>query len=136
MQAAIGRVQLKKLPDFIKLRKHNWLTLRQGLDELSDYFDFSLPTHSHSWSKETGFSWDKSQCRSDCSWFGFKLSVKSHAPFSRTELARFLDQEKIGNRMLFGGNLVRQPAFVDLIFRTSWFFPYRWGIIKFGCNYE
>ena len=60
-----------------------------------------------------GFNWDKTSCKSDCSWFGFKISVKSDAPFTRTELAKVLDENKIGNRMLFGGNLIRQPAFIE-----------------------
>ena len=50
----------------------------------------------------------------DCSWFGFKIAVRAGAPFSRTELAQELDRHQIGNRMLFGGNLLRQPAFVQL----------------------
>ena len=66
------------------------------------------------WDPETGFSWDETGCRTDCSWFGFKIAVKPAASFSRTELAQELDRNLIGNRMLFGGNLVRQPAFVQL----------------------
>lgn len=115
IQAAIGRVQLKRLNEFIKIRKDNWLFLRTNLDSLSDYIDFSLPTHATNWSINNGFEWDSSGCRTDCSWFGFKISIKSSCLLSRTELARELDINKIGNRMLFGGNLVRQPAFVDLI---------------------
>jgi CDP-6-deoxy-D-xylo-4-hexulose-3-dehydrase len=49
-----------------------------------------------------------------CSWFGFMIRVKPTAPFTKIELARHLDSAKIGNRMLFGGNLVRQPVFVQL----------------------
>ena len=75
---------------------------------------FSLPTHATGWDPEQGFSWDETGCRTECSWFGFKLQVKSSAPFSRTDLAQELDAERVGNRMLFGGNLVRQPAFVQL----------------------
>ena len=76
--------------------------------------EFSLPTHATGWDPVAGFSWDDSGCRTDCSWFGFKISVKPDAPFRRTDLARELDAHRIGNRMLFGGNLVRQPAFVQL----------------------
>jgi CDP-6-deoxy-D-xylo-4-hexulose-3-dehydrase len=72
-----------------------------------------LPTHATGWSPD-GFSWDRSGHRADCSWFGFMMLVKPGAPFTRTELARHLDAKKIGNRMLFGGNLLRQPAFVQL----------------------
>ena len=113
IQAAIGREQLKKLPYFISKRKENWLYLRKGLNDLDEYFDFMLPTHAKSWNGED-FIWDKTGCKTDCSWFGFMISVKTNAPFSRLELARFLTDKKIGNRMLFGGNLLRQPAITQL----------------------
>ena len=131
IQAAIGRVQLRRLPNFIEARKRNWEQLRQGLHGLEAFIDFALPTHATAWippadrstdspahrstdSPDSAFSWDSSGCRTDCSWFGFKMTVKESAPFTRTELAKELDDKKIGNRMLFGGNLVRQPAFVQL----------------------
>ena len=145
-QAAIGRVQLRRLPAFVTARKQNWEKLRRGLHGLDAYFDFALPAHAIAWrppfeekaenlktemlkndadlrpttfrpsdsSLDSSFSWDDSRCRSDCSWFGFKLTVRPQAPFTRTELAQHLDAHQIGNRMLFGGNLVRQPAFVQL----------------------
>ncbi len=113
-QAAIGRVQLRRLPEFIEARKRNWETLRRGLAEHDDVLEFALPTHATGWDPDHGFSWDGTDCRSDCSWFGFKIAVKSVAPFGRTDLARELDRNQIGNRMLFGGNLLRQPAFVQL----------------------
>ncbi len=113
-QAAIGRQQLKKLPAFIAARKRNWETLRAGLADLEEFFDFSLPTHATAWRAGSGFVWDGTGCRTDCSWFGFMLRVKASAPFTRTQLARYLDEKKIGNRMFFGGNLLRQPAFVQL----------------------
>ncbi len=151
-QAAIGRVQLKRLPDFIEARKRNWERLRRGLHGLEEYFEFALPTHATAWippaesemqmeteqpsnsqndanqnsdsskiSRDSrfsrftsSFSWDDTGCRTDCSWFGFKITLKESAPFTRTDLVRHLDEHKIGNRMLFGGNLVRQPAFVQL----------------------
>lgn len=112
-QAAIGREQLKKLPGFVEARKQNWASLRAGLAPLEEFLDFSLPTHATGWTS-SGFTWDSTGCRTDCSWFGFMLRVKPGAPFSRTALARHLDEKKIGNRMLFGGNLLRQPAFVQL----------------------
>ncbi len=114
-QAAIGRVQMRRLPEFIEARKENWYTLRRGLAPLEHVLEFALPTHATGWDGEHGFFWDESDCRSHCAWFGFKLAVKSDAPFSRTELARELDHNQIGNRMLFGGNLLRQPAFVQLL---------------------
>ena len=146
-QAAIGRVQLRRLPEFIEARKRNWERLRRGLHGLEDVIDFALPTHATAWLPPceeklkaeikkaeiqecdsiadassfqlsafpiSTFSWDDTQCRTDCSWFGFKMTIKESAPFTRTELAQELDKHKIGNRMLFGGNLVRQPAFVQL----------------------
>jgi CDP-6-deoxy-D-xylo-4-hexulose-3-dehydrase len=143
-QAAIGRQQLKKLPAFIEARKQNWETLRAGLADLGEFFDFSLPTHATAWRPRgnienltaekqksvsafqhvsvsafpnasfSAFTWDSSGCRTDCSWFGFMLRVKPSAPFTHTDFARHLDEKKIGNRMFFGGNLLRQPAFVQL----------------------
>lgn len=123
-QAAIGRVQIRRLPGFIEARKQNWERLRRGLHGLEQYIDFALPTHATAWNPpeessnsqvpSSNFSWDDSGCRTDCSWFGFKITIKEDAPFTRTELAAHLDEKKIGNRMLFGGNLVRQPAFVQL----------------------
>ena len=113
-QAAIGRVQLRRLPEFIEARKANWEILRRGLAAHEDVLEFALPTHATGWDAEEGFSWDETGCRSDCSWFGFKIAVKDGALFSRTELAQELDRNNIGNRMLFGGNLLRQPAFVQL----------------------
>ena len=145
-QAAIGRQQLKKLPSFIEARKQNWETLRVGLADLENVFDFTLPTHAVRWlppterqnaeNLKTGnlkfdhsasqhfrfsafdfescFEWDATGCRTDASWFGFMLRVKPAAPFRHTDLARHLDEKKIGNRMFFGGNLLRQPVFVQL----------------------
>jgi CDP-6-deoxy-D-xylo-4-hexulose-3-dehydrase len=113
IQAAIGRRQLARLDAFGKARRSNWQTLRQGLDAAADVLDFQLPTHASSWAP-SGFTWDASGRRSDPSWFGFMLRVRPGAPFTRTALARHLDKRKIGNRMLFGGNLLRQPALVQL----------------------
>jgi CDP-6-deoxy-D-xylo-4-hexulose-3-dehydrase len=113
IQAAIGRVQLEKLPRFIQARIDNWNYLRRGLKDCGEFFDFMLPTHATGWSPE-GFSWDDSGHRVVCSWFGFMLRVKPGGPFSKIELARHLDNNKIGNRMLFGGNLLRQPVMVQL----------------------
>lgn len=114
IQAAIGLKQLEKLPSFIEARKQNWEKLRRGLAHLEEFIEFSLPTHANSWSPNGGFTWDSTGCRAECSWFGFKISVKPSSSFTRTGLARFLDEKQIGNRMLFGGNLLRQPAFVNM----------------------
>ncbi len=113
-QAAIGRVQMRRLPEFIEARKRNWQMLREGLAGCDGVLEFALPTHATGWNPDGSFAWDTTGCRTTCSWFGFKIAVKPDAPFTRTDLARELDANKIGNRMLFGGNLLRQPAFVQL----------------------
>jgi CDP-6-deoxy-D-xylo-4-hexulose-3-dehydrase len=121
-QAAIGREQLKKLPRFIQARIDNWNYLRAGLADLEEFFSFQLPTHATLWnppishlpSPISDFAWSSPAHRVVASWFGFLLRVKPTAPFSRTNLARHLDEKKIGNRMLFAGNLVRQPVLVQL----------------------
>jgi CDP-6-deoxy-D-xylo-4-hexulose-3-dehydrase len=73
-----------------------------------------LPTHDTIWSKSKGFTWEKGKPVVEPSWFGFMMNVKPNAPFTRLDFARGLDAAKIGNRGLFGGNLLRQPAFVTL----------------------
>ena len=132
-QAAIGRQQLKKLPAFIQARMDNWEYLRARLADLEEFFQFQLPTHATGWTGKTEcekqkaemavstfnsqlstFSWDATGHRTACSWFGFMMLVKKSAPFTRGEFVQCLDAAKIGSRMLFGGNLVRQPAFVSL----------------------
>ena len=114
IQAAIGLKQLDKLAGFIEARKRNWQRLRSGLAELEDILEFSLPTHATHWNSSGDFGWDGSGCRSECSWFGFKISVRPNAGFTRTQLASHLDSKLIGNRMLFGGNLLRQPVFANI----------------------
>ncbi|HEY3913129.1 MAG TPA: lipopolysaccharide biosynthesis protein RfbH [Verrucomicrobiae bacterium] len=113
IQAAIGRVQLEKLPHFVQARIDNWNYLRNGLRDLEEHFDFMLPTHATGWTPE-GFTWDASGHRTVCSWFGFMIRVKPGGKFSKVAFARHLDNNKIGNRMLFGGNLLRQPVMVQL----------------------
>lgn len=98
ISAAIGRQQLKKLDAFTQARRRNWEFLRHELGGLGEYFDFQKATPN-----------------SEPSWFGFMMLVKPSAPFTRAQLARHLEEKKIGNRMLFGGNLVRQPAFTQLL---------------------
>jgi CDP-6-deoxy-D-xylo-4-hexulose-3-dehydrase len=115
LQAAIGRVQLRRLAAFGEARRRNWQRLRTGLAGLQDYFEFSLPTHAKSWNG-AGFDWAQGPGgpQADPSWFGFMLLVKDDAPFTAAQLTHHLDEKKIGSRRLFGGNLVRQPAFVQL----------------------
>ncbi len=101
MQAAVGVAQLRKLPRFIDARKRNWRRLREGLRELEPVLMLPEPTP-----------------KSDPSWFGFALTVRPDAPFSRRDLVRFLESRKIGTRLLFGGNLLRQPAYRDVRHRV------------------
>lgn len=101
MQAAVGVAQLQKLSHFIERRRHNWRRLFEGLAELSHVFVLPRATE-----------------HSEPSWFGFALTVRPDAPFSRRELVQWLDSRKIATRQLFGGNLLRQPAYRDLPHRV------------------
>ena len=116
LHVGLGRVQLLRLPGCIEAHKRHWLLLRREQEPLSHLVAFSLPTHATGVNPETGdFAWDGSGCRSDCSWFGFLLRVQPDGPCSRAELAQRLEAEAIGTRMLFGGNLLRQPVFQALL---------------------
>lgn len=97
MQAAVGVAQLKKLPSFIEKRRQNFKFLYEGLSDLEEFF--ILP-----------------QATPDAlpSWFGFPLSVRVGAPFTRDEVLRYLDDYKIATRLIFGGNLLRQPAYLGI----------------------
>jgi len=103
MQAAVGVAQLKKLPAFIEARKRNFAYLKSGLKDKNVEEHFVLP---------------EATPNSDPSWFGFPLLVRETAPFSRNALIDFLYEKKIGTRQLFGGNLVRQPAYAGLDHRV------------------
>ena len=100
MQAAVGLAQLKKLPHFIAIRKQNWQHLYDGLKPLEEFFILPQPTP-----------------HSDPSWFGFLLTVRPQAPFSRNDLIRYLEAHQIATRLLFGGNLTRQPAYQQIPYR-------------------
>ena len=102
MQAAVGVAQLGKLPFFVEARRRNFARLREGLQDLEEFFVLPEPTPG-----------------SVPSWFGFPLLVRAGAPFTRTDFVRALDAKKIGTRLLFGGNLVRQPAYRDLAYRVA-----------------
>ena len=97
MQAAVGVSQLKKLPSFIEARRRNWCRLRDGLRPLEEFLLLPEPTPN-----------------SDPSWFGFAITVRPNAPFTRASLLRHLESKRIGTRLLFGGNLLRQPAYRDI----------------------
>lgn len=100
MQAAVGLAQLGKLPSFADARKRNWRILREGLAPCEDFFVLPEPTPE-----------------SDPSWFGFILTVREDAPFTRDEIVRHLEERNIATRLLFGGNLTRQPAYENVDFR-------------------
>lgn len=100
MQAAIGVAQLKKLPRFIETRQHNFCTLLEGLRPFEEFLILPQPTPG-----------------ATPSWFGFPITVRPGAPFSRNELVTFLEEHQIATRMLFGGNLVRQPAYENVLYR-------------------
>jgi len=101
MQAAVGVAQLQKLPGFIEARRRNFEALRSGLRELEEFFILPEATPG-----------------SEPSWFGFPIAVRPGAPFSRNQVTRHLEDRKIATRLLFGGNLVRQPAYRDREFRV------------------
>jgi CDP-6-deoxy-D-xylo-4-hexulose-3-dehydrase len=95
IQAAIGLAQLDRLDSFIELRKRNWAYLLNGLKDLEEFFVLPKVTEN-----------------SDPSWFGFALTVKPNSPITRNQIVQELNEKKIGTRLLFGGNLLRQPAFM------------------------
>lgn len=113
IQAAIGNKQIKRLPEFIKARERNWEYLREKLSCLDSTIEFSLPTHAVKRKGNGQYEWDESGNRSSCSWFGFKIAFKQGTRKNTRDLAKHLDKNKIGNRMLFGGNLLKQPAFIE-----------------------
>jgi CDP-6-deoxy-D-xylo-4-hexulose-3-dehydrase len=102
MQSAIGLAQLKKLPKFIKDRKNNFNSLYKFLKKYEKYL--ILP---------------EAEKNSDPAWFGFPVLVKETAPFKRGEIVNYLEENKIATRMLFGGNLLKQPAYKNIKFRTD-----------------
>jgi len=102
MQAACGLAQLKRLPDFIKKRNSNFDYLLKRMSTLTEFLDFTEATE-----------------KSKPSWFGFPITIKESSIFRRVDLIQFLDQNKVGTRLLFAGNIVKQPSFSDVIYRVS-----------------
>jgi len=100
MQAAVGVAQLAKLADFIAARRRNFDLLYAGLAPLQEYF--VLP---------------EATAQSEPSWFGFPIAVRPEAPFTRNEVVRHLESHGVATRLLFGGNLVRQPAYANVSYR-------------------
>ncbi|NJD76982.1 MAG: lipopolysaccharide biosynthesis protein RfbH [Candidatus Methanoperedens sp.] len=101
MQAAVGVEQLKKLPSFIEARKRNFRLLYDGLKKYDKYF--ILPEI------EKG---------AEPSWFGFLLTVRENAGFSKIDIVKYLEEHKIATRMLFAGNITRHPSFTGVNYRT------------------
>ena len=102
MQAACGLAQLERLPEFIQARNANYTYLKNKLSSLTDFLDVAEPT-----------------ANSTPSWFGFPITLKEGAGVERVELTKFLDQNNIGTRLLFAGNLIRQPYFQGLEYRVA-----------------
>jgi CDP-6-deoxy-D-xylo-4-hexulose-3-dehydrase len=96
IQAAIGLAQLERLTDFVSIRRRNWDHLKNALHGLSEHLILPEATEG-----------------SDPSWFGFALTVKHGSPRTRNQIVQELNEAKVATRLLFGGNLLRQPAFVD-----------------------
>ena len=101
MQAAVGVAQLKKLPAFIEARRRNFQQLHEGLRYLDEFFILPEATPG-----------------SDPSWFGFPIAVRPGTRLSRGALVQALERERIQTRLLFGGNLLRQPAYVGIEHRV------------------
>ena len=101
MQAAVGVAQLEKLDGFIAARRRNAASLHEGLRDMQEFF--VLP---------------EATAGSDPSWFGFPLAVRPEAPFSRHDVVCHLEARKVATRELFGGNLIRQPAYRGLTYRV------------------
>jgi CDP-6-deoxy-D-xylo-4-hexulose-3-dehydrase len=99
MQAALGLSQINQLELFIKKRKENFQFLLQNLKYIED---LQFVKHTNN---------------SDPSWFGFPMTIKSDSRFKRIDLLRFLESRKINTRLLFAGNITKQPAFKGIDFR-------------------
>jgi len=101
MQAACGLAQLGKLEYFIEKRRSNYTYLRNKLESLTDFIHLPIPTPN-----------------SNPSWFGFPITLKDDCGVSRVDVTKFLDSHKIGSRLLFAGNLLKQPYFKDVEYRV------------------
>jgi CDP-6-deoxy-D-xylo-4-hexulose-3-dehydrase len=97
MQAAVGVAQLRKLPDFVQRRRENYAYLRSSLESLEEFLILPEATPN-----------------SNPSWFGFPLTLRESAPVNRNEFVQHLESRKIATRLLFGGNLLRQPAYQQI----------------------
>jgi CDP-6-deoxy-D-xylo-4-hexulose-3-dehydrase len=102
MQAAVGVAQLKKLPGFIHARRENFHRLHKSLEDLKEFLVLPEATPG-----------------SEPSWFGFPIAVREDARVSRADMINQLEKRRIATRLLFGGNLLRQPAYVGIRRRTA-----------------
>ena len=102
MQAACGLAQLEKAPAFIAARKANFAFLKERLKDCEEFVNLPQATE-----------------HSDPSWFGFPITLKDNAPVSRLDLLTYLDQNNVGTRLLFAGNLTRQPSMTGAKYRIS-----------------
>lgn len=101
MQAAIGAAQMDKLEGFTEKRKNNFRQITAGLQGLDDYFILPQATE-----------------HSDPSWFAYILTLREDTPFSRVEMARYLDEKHVETRVLFAGNIMRQPGYMNIAHRV------------------
>ncbi|MDC1318147.1 lipopolysaccharide biosynthesis protein RfbH [Candidatus Thioglobus sp.] len=102
MQAACGLAQLKRLPEFIEKRNANFEYLLKRMSTLSDFLEFTEPTKN-----------------SKPSWFGFPLTIKESSIFRRVDLLKYLDNNQVNTRLLFAGNLTKQPYFSSVEYRIA-----------------
>lgn len=102
MQAACGLAQLEKAPQFIQARKDNFAFLKERLKDCEEFVNLPQATE-----------------HSDPSWFGFPITLKENCPVTRLDLLTYLDQNKVGTRLLFAGNLTRQPYMMGANYRVS-----------------
>jgi CDP-6-deoxy-D-xylo-4-hexulose-3-dehydrase len=101
MQAACGLAQLERVEQFVQKRKENFVYLKQGLQSCAEFLELPEAT-----------------AKSDPSWFGFPITLKETSGVERIDLVKFLDEAKIGTRLLFAGNLTRQPYFANVKYRV------------------
>ena len=97
LQAAVGVEQLKKFPSFIERRKHNWARLHAALEDVQDKIILPKPAEN-----------------SDPSWFGFLISVKPESGLDRNEVTKYIESKNVQTRLLFSGNIVKQPCFGEI----------------------
>jgi CDP-6-deoxy-D-xylo-4-hexulose-3-dehydrase len=102
LQAAMGMVQLGRLPEFIRMRRENFKQLYEFFSQYTEYF--ILP---------------RSLEKSNPSWFAFPLTIRDGAPFFRQEMIKFLEDSNIESRLIFAGNIIRHPAYQGIKYRVS-----------------